>query len=104
MSENIKDEVGASVLFENDQIKIWDLQMAPGENQGMHVHKNDYVVVFIGDSRVRGVNQDGSTRFEKDMVDGTAIHRVLDGDEDVHDAVNVGDGISRNLVIELKTS
>jgi hypothetical protein len=100
----IKNEVGSKVLFENDQLKIWDLQLAPGENQGMHVDKKDYVVVFIGDSRIRGVNQDGSTRFEQDMADGTVIHRVLDADEDVHDAVNVGEGRSRDLVIELKSS
>jgi len=102
MSAEIKDEIGTEVLFENDQLKIWDLQLAPGEAHGMHRHRNDYVLVFIGDCRLRGVNEDGSTRFEQDMQDGATFHRVLDTEEDVHDAVNVGDSPSRNIIIELK--
>ncbi len=102
MNETVKDEIGTEVLFENDQIKIWDLQLAPGEAHGMHRHTNDYVLVFIGENRIRGVNQDGTTRFEQDMHDGDTFHRVLDADEDIHDAVNVGTGPSRNIIIELK--
>lgn len=102
MSDNVKDEIGSSILFENDQIKVWDLQLAPGEGHGMHRHKNNYVLVFIGDCRLRSINEDGSTRFEQDIHDGTVFHRVLDNGEDIHDAINVGDGPSRNLIIELK--
>ena len=104
MAETIKNEVGSKVLFENEQIKIWDLQLDPGKNQGMHRHSNDYMVVFIGDCRVRGLNEDGSTRFEQEMADGTVLHRKLDSKDDVHDLINVGDTTSRNLVIEFITS
>ncbi len=102
MTNDVKDEIGSSVLFENDEIKVWDLQVEPGKGHGMHRHTNDYVLVFIGDCRLRGVNQDGSTRFEQDMHDGDTILRTIDGDEDIHDAVNVGTTMSRNLIIELK--
>lgn len=102
MTDAVKDEIGSQVLFENDRIKIWDLQIEPGKGHGMHRHRNDYVLVFIGDCRLRGVNQDGSTRFEQTMTDGTTLLRTIDGEEDIHDAVNVGDAVSRNLIIELK--
>jgi len=101
MTQNVKPEVGSSVLYENDDIKVWDLQLEPGQNHGMHKHTNDYVLVFIGDCRLRGVNEDGTTRFEQDMHDGDTFLRKVDG-EDVHDALNVGDTLSRNLIIELK--
>ena len=102
MSAEIKDEVGTRVLFENDDIKVWDLQLQPGENQGMHRHKNEYLLIFAGDCRLRGVNEDGSVRFEQDMHDGDAFMRTFDGDNDVHDAVNVGDSPSRNFIVEFK--
>lgn len=102
MTQTVKDEIGTEVLYENDQIKIWNMQLEPGQGQGMHRHRNDYVLVFIGDCRLRGVNQDGSTRFEETMTDGTTILRTIDGDEDIHDAINVGDSVSRNPIIELK--
>ena len=102
MSEAVKDEVGTKVLFEDDRFKIWDLELAPGEAHGMHRHTREYYLVFIGDTELRSVNEDGSTRFETHMPDGKVVHRVLDGDEDIHDAVNMGDKPSRNIIIELK--
>lgn len=102
MAQDIKPEIGTSVLFENEQLKIWDLQLEPGEKHGLHRHENDYVLVFIGDCRLRGVNEDGSTRFEQDMHDGDTFFRKVQG-EDVHDAMNVGQSLSRNIIIELKT-
>ena len=102
MTQAVKDEIGTKVLFENEQVKIWDLQLAPGENHGMHRHTNDYYLVFVGENRLRGLNEDGSVRFEQDMHDGDVFHRVLKGDEDIHDAVNVGDTPSRNFIIEIK--
>ena len=104
MNDGIKDEIGTQVLYEDEQFKVWDMQLAPGEGQGLHRHTRDYLLVFIGDSRIRGVNQDGTTRFEQTMTDGTVIKRTIDGDEDVHDAINVGRSRSRNLIIELKAS
>ena len=58
-------------------------------------------LVVIGDGTLRSVNEDGSTRFEKDMPDGTVAYRALKT-EDVHDAVNVGKDPWRNIVIEFK--
>lgn len=101
-SPAVKDEVGTSVLFENDDVKIWDLQLAPGENHGMHRHTNDYLLIFVGDTQLRGLNADGSVRFEQTMKDGEVVHRVLGGEDDVHDAVNISDELSRNFIIELK--
>lgn len=103
MSESIKDEVGSKLLFENEKVKVWDLQMEPGDHLGMHRHKNDYVLIFVGESTIRGTNSDGSTRFVNEMHDGDVFFRKIEGDEDIHDAHNDGDTPSRNFIIELKT-
>lgn len=102
MAQDIKDEVGSKLLFENEQVKVWDLQLQPGENLGTHRHENDYVLIFAGDSTIRGTNADGSTRFVNQMHDGDVIFRSIDGGEDIHDAYNDGDTPSRNFIIELK--
>lgn len=102
MNDPVKDEVGTKVLYEDDRFKVWDMQLAPGEGQGLHRHTRDYLLVFIGDCRIRGVNLDGTTRFEQDMPDGTVIKRTIDGDADIHDAINAGTSMSRNIIIELK--
>jgi beta-alanine degradation protein BauB len=94
-------DVGSRLLFENDHVKIWDLRLEPGQNLGMHRHTSEYALVVIGDGTLRSVNEDGSTRFEKDMPDGTVAYRALKT-EDVHDAVNVGKDPWRNIVIEFK--
>ena len=104
MSELIKDEIGTKLLFENEQVKVWDLELAPGENLGKHRHKNDYVLIFIGNGKIRGTNADGTTRFESEMHDSDVVFRTIDGDEDVHDAHNIGDTTLRNFIIELKKS
>ena len=95
--------VGPKVLFEDEKFKVWDLQLEPGEALGMHRHTRDYLLVFIGESRIRGVNPDGTTCFEQDMHDGDVFQRVIDDADDVHDAVNVGDTLSRNIIIEMKS-
>lgn len=102
MNDKVKEEIGTRVLFENDDVKIWDLQLQPGENLGMHRHTNDYLLIFVGESRLRGLNEDGTVRFEQDMHDGDVFHRVLPDGVDVHDAVNAGDTPSRNFIVELK--
>jgi len=104
MNNAVTSEVGTRVLFENDDVRIWDLTLQPGERQGFHKHENDYLLIFVGDSRIRSVNEDGSTRFESDMKDGQCFHRVLPGGQDIHDAVNAGDTPSRNFIIEMKKS
>ena len=102
MSNSVKDEVGTRKLFENEQVRVWDLQLQPGENLGVHRHENDYVLIFVGDSTIRGTNADGSTRFQNDMSDGDVLYRKIDGKEDIHDAYNAGTTPSRNFIIELK--
>ena len=97
----VTNDVGSKLLFENEHVKIWDLCLAPGEALGMHRHQSKYALIVIGDGTLRSVNEDGTTRFETDMADGTVAYRDLDA-QDVHDAVNVGDAPWRNIVVEFK--
>lgn len=39
--------IGDRVLFEDDQIRVWDMVLEPGERSPLHHHEHDYVVVVV---------------------------------------------------------
>lgn len=94
-------QVGTELLFENDRVRVWDLRLAPGERAGFHRHSHDYFFVVIGGGKLKSVHEDGSDWYETEMADGEVRFREIEG-EDVHDAINVGEKLWRNIVVELK--
>lgn len=99
--ETARTEVGTSLLFENDRVRVWDLRLAPGESTGLHRHENDYFYVVIGDGTLQRGDADGSRGESRTMSDSEVHFREIDG-EDVHEAINVGESDWRNIVVELK--
>ncbi len=99
--ETISPKVGTRLLFENERVRVWDLQLAPGESTGVHRHERDYLYVVIGDGRLQAADADGERREASDMKDGEVRFNEVDG-EAVHEAFNVGDGSWRNIIVELK--
>ena len=39
--------VGDRVLLDNDRVRVWHIQLAPGETQPLHRHDHPYVVVAV---------------------------------------------------------
>ena len=97
----ISSNVGTRLLFENDRVRVWDLQLAPGESTGLHRHTNDFLYVVIGDGALATAFADGSREAPRPMCDGDVRYREVNG-ETVHEAINVGAGPWRNIVVELK--
>ena len=100
-SSEISSSVGSRLLFENEAVRVWDLQLAPGESTGQHRHELDYFYVVIGDGKLQRVDPDGTHHPPKSMSDGEVHFRQVNG-QAVHAAVNVGETIWRNIVVELK--
>src|SRR5215468_1635739 len=58
-------ESGLSVRFENDQVRVLELRLKPGEREGMHTHPR-YVLYALTDYRVRNTSADGTiTVFDR---------------------------------------
>ena len=60
------DELGpiaTSVLFENDDVRVWEMDLAQGEVCGMHHHTLDYLLYIIDGSKV-GVESPGHRSYE----------------------------------------
>lgn len=98
---DVSANVGTRLLFENERVRVWDLRLEPGESTGLHRHQTDYLYVVIGEGTLQGIDADGTAKPPRRMSDGEVVFRDVEG-EAVHEAVNVGDGPWRNIVVELK--
>ena len=52
-------DVGTAVLFENERIKVWEMDLQPGEESDLHRHDRDYILVIIEGDRIAGVPPEG---------------------------------------------
>lgn len=48
-----------TLLFENDQIRIWELILGPGEYCLWHEHPYDHLLVVVDGAEIEGVFADG---------------------------------------------
>ncbi len=86
--------------FENEFVRVWDVTVPAGDATLWHAHRNDNVVVTLGDANLRIENLTGApvesqwkfgqVRFAK----ATYVHR----------AMNIGTTSFHNLTIELLKS
>jgi beta-alanine degradation protein BauB len=94
-------DVGTSVLLENDQVKVWEIRLAPGERGPFHAHTRNYFWTVV----------DGSVGLQR-FADGTFMVRRYDVGETmflehtpdaplIHDLENVGDTELRFITVEL---
>ena len=97
-------DVATRVLFENDRVRIWELDLAPGERSATHRHDCDYVLVQLEGDRI-------AADFEPDTAG--ALHGHVEGAVEpgktrfigrggIETAVNVGTRRYREILIELK--
>ncbi len=94
------EQIGTAVLMENDDVKIWDFALAPGEAFPMHTHRRTHVIVVIQGGTLETGDEQGRSRTVHPRA-GDHYYCAVTGEE-THDARNVGTTAYRNLVIELK--
>ena len=96
------DSVGTELLFENEAMRLWLMELSPGELSPYHRHLADYVFVYVTPSRLtlKSDPQDAGTTL--DFADGyTEYINVGDGIQ--HQIANAGDRLHRQIIIELKS-
>ena len=87
----------ATVLIDNERVRVTRWQFAPGAATGWHRHEYDYVIVPLTDGKLRLVEADGS-RYSELKV-GVPYFRET-GVE--HDVVNANDHEFTFIEIEMK--
>ena len=84
------------VLLDNDQVRVLDIHLKPGEKSPMHGHPNS-VIYALGSGTVRFTTEDGKTsdvKFEK----GQCLWRPAEK----HQPENIGKTEVHAIQIELK--
>lgn len=76
-------EIGQRVVLENEHVRIWEINLDPGETIDFHIHYHPYVVISLGGGeneietifgdRIKTVEELGSTVFINEM---RAVHRL----------------------------
>jgi beta-alanine degradation protein BauB len=102
--ERTLGDVASRVLFENDRVRIWEMDLAPGESSDVHEHTLDYILVQVAGDRIAGVPEPDTKGpykeyIEADVVPGNAIYVEKGG---IETAKNVGEQRYHEILIELK--
>lgn len=102
--QRVLGDVATRVILENDRVRIWEMDLAPGERSATHRHELDYVLVQIDGDRI-------AAQFEPDTQG--AFHGWVEGAVEpgktryltrggIETAVNTGTRRYREILIELK--
>src|SRR5919206_4178444 len=90
--------VGTRVLFENDRVRVWEVELQPGETLPMHHHALDYVVVSVTGGPTTVVFDDGRV-VNNQHAPGAVVWQTA---PHTHELTNDGPHVYRNRFIELK--
>jgi len=96
--------VGGRVIFEDDRVRIWELNLEPGEASALHHHEHDYYLIIMEGDYVAGVTPPGSPveSFVGKVPEAGNTVAVPKGG--LEWAYNVGDKTYREFIVELKQS
>ncbi len=90
--------VATRVIFENDDVKVWEMELAPGELCAMHRHTMDYVL-YILEGAPLGVESPDGKPFPLKMKPRATYFIPAGG---VESARNIGQSRFREVLIEIK--
>ena len=103
-SERVLGDVATRLLLENDRVRIWEMDLAPGERGAVHRHDLDYVLVQIDGDRIAAQFEPDTAGALRGWVEGTVepgkTRYIARGG--IETAINVGARRYREILIELK--
>lgn len=96
--------VGTQVLFEDEHVRIWEMNLEPGEASDLHHHEHEYYLVIDSGDLVAGVPPKDSPMdfFVGKVPAGGNTVRVPKGGTEW--ALNVGEKTYHEILIELKNT
>ena len=91
-------DVANKLLFENELVRVWEMDLAPGARSDRHRHDLPYLLCVLAGSRV-DAEIEGSGRVELPVQPGSVFF-VPPGATET--AINPSDERFREILIELK--
>ena len=96
--------VATRLLFENDRVRVWEMDLAPGERSATHRHDLDYVLVQLEGDRIAADFEPDTAGALQGHVEGTVElgKTRFFARGGIETADNVGTRRYREILIELK--
>jgi mannose-6-phosphate isomerase-like protein (cupin superfamily) len=91
-------QIATRSLFENDDVRVWEMDVAPGETFGLHHHSNDYVLYITGGAPLRVDDKDVGF-YDFIGRERSVFYIKAGGTESIQ---NVGTTPFREALIEIK--
>jgi quercetin dioxygenase-like cupin family protein len=101
MSEKASEygPVATRMIFDNDDVRVWEMDLAPGAVCGLHHHTMDYVLFILSGANV-GAQSPGGRKMMPFPVKARATYFVPAGG--IESAHNMGDTRFFEALFELK--
>ncbi len=94
--------VGQRLLSETEAVRVWRIDLKPGERVPFHTHVLNYFWTALSAGRSRSTLADGK-RIETSYELGTTKHFTYGlGERMIHDLENIGDTDLSFTTVELK--
>jgi beta-alanine degradation protein BauB len=91
------EPVGTRLIYHDTDVRIWTLELAPGEETSVHTHQCDYVYVVVEAGTTRVAYSGGKHSVVNDAV-GQSFYRRAGA---AHSLKNVGNTRYLNIIVEL---
>ena len=95
-------ELGTTLWFENDHIRVFESRLEPGERAAFHIHDKTYFWTVVDAGKGLQHFPDGSWTTTDYGLGDTAYRVHSPQDPLVHDLENIGDRTLRFVTVEFK--
>ena len=95
---------GATKLFENDRVMVWDATWPIGVDQPIHQHKYDMVVVFLRYGKIKVTGLDGNARTAASFEVPRLVYQAKGVTHKEEAVGSRGDPERRGIMVDLKDS
>lgn len=91
------EPIGTGIIYQDEEVRIWDLDLQPGGRTEVHQHPCDYVYVVVSGGTTDTVHADGHVDRVRDAIGDHVGH----GSGIPHQLHNTGDTRYRNIIVEI---
>jgi predicted metal-dependent enzyme (double-stranded beta helix superfamily) len=97
--------VATKPLFENDRVRVWEMELGPGDSSDVHEHTLDYLLIQLEGDKIAGIFEPDTKgayppgTVEADVTPGQVIYLERGG---IETAKNTGQRRYREILVELK--
>lgn len=95
-------DIGTTLWFENDRLRVFETRLEPGERGPFHVHDRAYFWTVVDPSRGLQRFADGTWVSREYRLGETKYLEHSPEEPLIHDLENVGQSVLRFVTVELK--